>query len=145
MSNMIIDLNGKWKCEGRGVNGEIIAVDGNVPGCVHTDLIKSDLIKDIYYRDNVKSIQWIEKCDFSYSRSFIIDEIFENAFQKYPECRVVVVVDLYGQSCRYDEIKSICQKHNAILDGLLKINESMIPEFAVNSHTIRKQNNINVL
>lgn len=39
----------------------------------------------------------------------------ELAFEKYPQCKVVVTVDLYGQSCRYDEIKAICKKHGAVI------------------------------
>ena len=39
----------------------------------------------------------------------------EKAFEKYPEVRIVVLVNLYGVPAKFDEIKAICQKHNAIL------------------------------
>jgi dTDP-4-amino-4,6-dideoxygalactose transaminase len=39
----------------------------------------------------------------------------EKAFEKYPEVRIVVLVNLYGAPAKFDEIKAICQKHNAIL------------------------------
>lgn len=39
----------------------------------------------------------------------------EKAFQKYPECKCVVVVNLYGSPAKLDEIKAICDKHGAIL------------------------------
>ena len=39
----------------------------------------------------------------------------EKAFALYPEVKVVVVVHLYGTPAKMDEIRSICQKHNAIL------------------------------
>ena len=39
----------------------------------------------------------------------------ENAFEKYPEVRVVVLVNLYGVPAKLDEIREICQKHGAIL------------------------------
>lgn len=39
----------------------------------------------------------------------------ENAFQKYPEAKVVVLVHLYGVPAKMDEIRAICKKHNAIL------------------------------
>ena len=42
-------------------------------------------------------------------------EALELAFEKYPEARVVVLVHLYGTPARVDEIKAICDKHNAIL------------------------------
>ena len=39
----------------------------------------------------------------------------EKAFELYPEVKVVVVVHLYGTPGKIDEIKSICDKHGAIL------------------------------
>lgn len=39
----------------------------------------------------------------------------EKAFLKYPECKCVVVVNLYGTPAKLDEIKAICQKHGAVL------------------------------
>lgn len=42
-------------------------------------------------------------------------EALEKAFVKYPECKVVITVNLYGIPCKLDEIRSICKKHNAVL------------------------------
>mgnify|MGYP004523259131 FL=1 len=39
----------------------------------------------------------------------------EKAFEMYPEVKVVVIVHLYGTPCQIDEIKAICDKHNAII------------------------------
>lgn len=39
----------------------------------------------------------------------------EKAFEKYPECKIVVVANLYGTPAKLDEIKEICDKHGAIL------------------------------
>ena len=39
----------------------------------------------------------------------------EKAFEMYPEVRVVVVANLYGTPAKFDEIKAICKKHNALL------------------------------
>ena len=39
----------------------------------------------------------------------------EKAFELYPEVKVVVVVHLYGTPAKIDEIKAICEKHNAII------------------------------
>ena len=39
----------------------------------------------------------------------------EKAFEKYPECKVVMAVNLYGTPAKLDEIKAICDKYNAIL------------------------------
>lgn len=39
----------------------------------------------------------------------------EKAFEKYPECKVVITVNLYGTPSKLDEIRAICDKHGAVL------------------------------
>lgn len=39
----------------------------------------------------------------------------EKAFEMYSDVKVVVLVHLYGTPAKIDEIKAICQKHNAII------------------------------
>ena len=39
----------------------------------------------------------------------------ERAFRLYPEVKVVVLAHLYGTPAKLDEIRAICQKHNAFL------------------------------
>ena len=39
----------------------------------------------------------------------------EKAFEKYPECKVVVAVNLYGTPAKLQEIKDVCDKHGATL------------------------------
>lgn len=39
----------------------------------------------------------------------------EKAFEKYPDCKCVIAVNLYGVPARLDEIRAICDAHGAIL------------------------------
>ena len=39
----------------------------------------------------------------------------EKAFEIYPEVKVVVVAHLYGTPGKIDEIRAICQRHDAII------------------------------
>ncbi len=39
----------------------------------------------------------------------------ENAFKKYPDCKVVIAVNLYGVPAKLDEIRAICDAHGAVL------------------------------
>ena len=39
----------------------------------------------------------------------------EAAFAKYPECKCVVVANLYGTPAKLDEIRAICDAHGAVL------------------------------
>lgn len=42
-------------------------------------------------------------------------EALEKGFEKYPDAKVVVVVNLYGTPAKLDEIREICDKHHAVL------------------------------
>lgn len=44
-----------------------------------------------------------------------IPKALEKAFEIYPEVKVVVIVHLYGTPCQMDEIKEICDRHDAII------------------------------
>jgi beta-mannosidase len=41
-----------------------------VPGCVHTDLLRNKLIDDPFFRDNEQKLQWIGKTDWEYQTTF---------------------------------------------------------------------------
>lgn len=42
-------------------------------------------------------------------------QALEKAFELYPDVKVVVVANLYGTPAKLDEIKAICDKHNALM------------------------------
>lgn len=56
-----------------------------VPGCVHTDLLDNALIKDPFYRTNEKELQWIDKTDWEYETTIIL----EDAFLKYENIELI--------------------------------------------------------
>ncbi len=39
----------------------------------------------------------------------------ENAFELYPDTKVIMVVNLYGTPAKYDEIRAIAEKHGAVI------------------------------
>ncbi len=39
----------------------------------------------------------------------------KKAFEKYPDTKIVIAVNLYGNPAKLDEIKTICDEHNATL------------------------------
>ena len=44
-----------------------------VPGTVHTDLLRHELIKDPFYRLNEHQVQWVDKKDWVYKTEFSLD------------------------------------------------------------------------
>ena len=53
--------------------------------------------------------------DSEYETWNIDPQALKKAFELYPDVKVVVVANLYGTPAKLDEIKAICDKHNAIL------------------------------
>jgi len=51
----------------------------SVPGSVHLDLVNARLIPDPYFRDNEKSLQWIEEKDWVYKTTFDVNEALFHA------------------------------------------------------------------
>ena len=45
-------------------------ISAAVPGCLHTDLIRAGIIKDLYYRDNNNKYLWVENCSPIYELTF---------------------------------------------------------------------------
>ena len=50
-----------------------IWLPATVPGTVHTDLIENGIIEDPYYRLNEQKVQWVDKKDWIYQKSFYLD------------------------------------------------------------------------
>jgi len=48
--------------------GEWLAAE--VPGCIHTDLLRHALIEDPYYRTNSTEMEWIDRRDWEYRTTF---------------------------------------------------------------------------
>ena len=117
-----IDLNGKWMLCGKDGNGKGFELSATVPGCVHTDLLDNGIIKDIFFRDNSKDIQWIENKDFVYKRSFIVNEIFENAYLEFEGLDTYCDIFLNGH--KIGEGDNMFTPYEFCVDGVLKKGEN---------------------
>lgn len=53
--------------------------------------------------------------DSDYETWNMSPKALEEAFEKYPEVKAVLVVHLYGLSADMDEIMAICKKHNVVV------------------------------
>lgn len=64
------ELNNGWQFS---ENGKDEWLPATVPGTVHTDLMANDKIDDPFYRLNERDVQWIDKLDWDYKTSFMVD------------------------------------------------------------------------
>lgn len=109
------DLCGKWRLTGD--DGK--QYDATVPGCVHTDIIKENM----FWRDNSEKVQWIEKHNWEYSRTFNLDEIGENAYIVFEG--LDTYCDIYLNGKKIGECANMFIPHKLKADGL-KIGENTL-------------------
>ena len=74
----ILDLNQKWYFTQAGKDNWLAA---EVPGTVHQDLIRHQLLPDPFYGMNEEKIQWVEEEDWEYKTSFVVtaDQLHRDA------------------------------------------------------------------
>ena len=75
-----------------------------------SDLTFSATVNPIVYEGGVPVF-----IDSEYETWNMDAKALERAFEIYPNVKVVMLVHLYGVAAKVDEIRAICQKHNAIL------------------------------
>lgn len=119
-----IDLCGTWHlcCKDSPIGS--FELDGQVPGCVHTDLISNKIIDNIFYRDNAKRIQWIESCDFTYIKSFYVDRIQSGAYLEFDGLDTYADIFLNGQ--KLGEAENMFIPHAFCVDGILCEGENTV-------------------
>lgn len=67
----VMVLNKGWEFSQSGTGKWMTGV---VPGTVHQDLIRHELLPDPFYGTNEKKIQWVENEDWEYRTSFVVSE-----------------------------------------------------------------------
>ena len=111
-------LNGVWQGEYVTEKGERVSFPATVPGCIHTDLQACGKIGDFYYRDESKSVQWIENCDVAYSREFDVPELSPAAFLAFDGLDTYCDIRLNGR--KVGEAHNMFIPHAFPVDGVLK-------------------------
>lgn len=77
-------LDGQWEFKAidayqalpRDKRGAVKWMKAEVPGTVHTDLMRRYLIKDPFSRMNEADVQWVESMKWAYRKRFIVPENF---------------------------------------------------------------------
>ncbi len=66
-----LQLHENWKFKQTDAENWLTA---KVPGCVHTDLLDNEKIKDPFYGVNELDLQWIDKYDWEYQTTFKVEK-----------------------------------------------------------------------
>ena len=69
-----LDLAGTWKLVKQ--DDAKVSCHVAVPGGVHTALLKAGLMKDAFWGQNEKDMQWVGKSDWNISREFEVSKDF---------------------------------------------------------------------
>ncbi|MBR6766806.1 MAG: hypothetical protein IKM02_02520 [Clostridia bacterium] len=68
-----LSLNGIWNCECIMPDGTRFSMEGAVPGCSISDLVRAGKLPgDLFWRGNADAVLSFENCDFEYARRFEI-------------------------------------------------------------------------
>lgn len=84
------------------------AVEGKRIFC--SDMTFDATVNPVIYEGGIPVFVDIEKDTWNMD-----PKALEKAFELYPDVRIVVLVHLYGVPAKMDELKAICEKHNAII------------------------------
>lgn len=55
--------------------------DATVPGCIHTDLMRHDIIPDPFWANNEKSVRWVEDSVWTYRSFLFLDGNVKDSFE----------------------------------------------------------------
>lgn len=119
-----MNLNGEWNLRGFDKDNNIIEISATVPGCVHTDFINNGIIKDLYYRDNSKLYQWIESKNFTYEKSFFVEDIEQNAYIEFDG--LDTYCDIYLNEIKIGSADNMFIPHEFCVDGMLHKGENSL-------------------
>ena len=93
-----LDLAGTWKLV--KADDAKVACPIAVPGGVHTALLKAGLMKDAFWGQNEKDMQWVGKSDWNISREFEVSKDFlakKEIVLRLEDCDAFATIFVNGQ------------------------------------------------
>ena len=95
-----------------------------VPGCIHADLLRAGLVCDPFWRDSNESLQWIEDCDVTYTGTFRLDAVPQDAHLVFRGLDVYAAVSCNG--VRLGETDNMHISWEFAVSGVLRTGENTL-------------------
>ncbi|MFC1481378.1 glycoside hydrolase family 2 protein [Candidatus Neomarinimicrobiota bacterium] len=119
-----IDLNGSWQFK---ATDEEEWMEAEVPSTVWTDLLRVGRIEDPFYRDNELKVQWVEKKEWEYRRSFEVGEAFLENDRIILDCRGLdTVADIYVNASLMASTQNMFIEYEFDIKPFLSVGENEI-------------------
>lgn len=115
-----VGLNGAWKLHTERF-GETAA---NVPGCLHTDLLKAGKIENPLIRDNANKCRELEFESPVYSKSFIFKEMADSVYLEFS--MLDVYCDVFLNGCRLGFCDDMFIPHHFDVSKIIRYGENYI-------------------
>lgn len=112
-----INLCGQWNLESE--TGE--TYQGNVPGCVHTDLFSND---EMYFEKNSENCRYIENQEWKYTKDFWVEELLENPILVFEG--LDTYSEIYLNGTLLGKTDNMFITHRFAIDGVLKEGRNQI-------------------
>ena len=111
----------------------------NVPGTVHTDLLKNKFIVNPYFADNELKLEWIDKCDWIYKTEFSIKN---NKKYNLVLKGIDTIADVYLNSKKILSCKNMFLSYKVNVEKYLKLgkNELRIFFHSPINYSIKEEN-----
>ena len=124
-----ISLNGNYKLyitDGKNpdfdrvnFNGLSEPIDATVPGNVELDLMRANLLPDLYFADNIKKAEYLESKDFVYVKDFEFD-FNDNCHRELVFDGVDTIAEYYLNGVKIGESENAFVEYRFSVDDVLK-------------------------
>ena len=124
-----ISLNGNYKLyitdgknfdfDGVNFNGLSEPIDATVPGNVELDLMRANLLPDLYFADNIKKAECLESKDFVYVKDFEFS-FNDNCHRELVFCGVDTIAEYYLNGVKIGKSENAFVEYRFSVDNVLK-------------------------
>lgn len=121
------NLGGEWKFKQAG---KVTWHNATVPGTVHTDLMANNMIPDPFIGQNEQSVQWVDKADWIYEKTFNLDStIIGKSHINLVFNGLDTYADVYLNDSLILKTNNMFRRWDAPVAGLLKPDNNVLKVF----------------